>query len=433
MSEMFEFEFEWKNALDVIENTLIDDYLFAFLVGLIVYAIIYWQFAVCKPKLLYSKASSDAKFSWDNLIPKMPTLTSYFYPTFWALNQQGIIFVLRPFLWIPPTPPSYIRKEIYTMKSDGQPVVLDWVEPEGENLPVIFLIPGVLGLTEDHYDMCDVVLKSKRYQMVIFNRRGHGHKLVTPRFATAGCNADFREILQHVRTVKPGCRVLGVAFSAGTANLFRYLGESGEESLIDAAVCISSGYDTDYCIENVPSFMGGLILGKMKEFWLHPNEELLRKVNPRGYEILSNAKTVWDFHKEVYRFNQPHIVQKRQLLRAQSTTEDEEEKGSEPSDQKRLRFESEESLSQKDWLKGVNPIYHSDNSRRPTLFIHAADDPVFPKTTMEYALPRLMQNPYNLMVEMKTGYHVCFFENFFVPSRWTNRVTMQFFDSIVYK
>jgi len=316
---------------------------------------------------------------------------------------------------------------VYNLKSDGQPVNLDWVEPNGDdNLPLILLIPGVLGLTEDHYDLCELIYKIKRYQLVIFNRRGHGQKLVTPRFATAGDMTDFNEVLHYVKQCKPNAKIFGVAFSAGTANLYRYVGESGENCVLEGGCCISSGYDTDFCISNVPSFVGGLILGKMKEFWLRPNEKVLRERNPEGYEILSRASNVWEFHRELYRFNQPHPLQLKK------SDEEEEVKAS---SLKRQRLEEadtkEAGNEQAEYLKRLNPIATGDNSRRPMLFVHALDDPIFPKSTLEYAKARLLQNPFNLLVEMKTGYHVCFFEGFFTPTRWTNRLTIEYFDALL--
>eukprot|EP00475_Leptophrys_vorax_P010703 TRINITY_DN17285_c0_g1_i1.p1 TRINITY_DN17285_c0_g1~~TRINITY_DN17285_c0_g1_i1.p1 ORF type:complete len:462 (+),score=92.37 TRINITY_DN17285_c0_g1_i1:78-1463(+) len=431
------FELTWQDILDTLQETLIDDYLFALIVGLLVYAAVYWQFAVCFPKLLYMK-HNDKSFSWkDDMIPMMPMLTNRFYPTFWALNQQAIIFILRPLLWIPSTLPSFIRHEDYSLKSDGQPVSLDWVEPDvpdGDKLPLIFLVPGVLGLTEDHFDFCELIWKLKRYQLVIFNRRGHGRKLVTPRFATAGDMVDFREVLQYVKSCKPNARIISLAFSAGTATLYRYLGEEGDDSLIDGAICVSAGYDSDFAISNVPPLIGSLILRQMKEFWLHPNEKLLKELNPKGYEILSKATNVWDFHKEVYRFNQPHQAQSNvSALRLSSSLEDEESKKSdavEQKDAKRPRMESSQVLpiSQQDWMNSLNPILTTENVKRPVLFVHALDDPIFPKYTLEHAKPKILQNPFNLLVEMKSGFHVCFFENFFKPTRWTDRLAIQFFD-----
>jgi len=133
----------------------------------------------------------------------------------------------------------------------------------------------------------------------------------------------------------------------------------------------------------------------------------------------------------VFRFNQPHHVQSQKLRTIQDA--EEEEKASENRDPKRKRVEtSEESLiTQAEWLKNVNPIVTSDDSKRPVLFIHALDDPIFPRSTLEHAKPAILQNPYNLLVEMKTGYHVCFFENFFSPTRWTDRVALEFFDALL--
>jgi len=254
--------------------------------------------------------------------------------------------------------------------------------------------------------------------------------LITPRFATAGDNADFREVLKYVRMCKPNVRMFGLAFSAGTATLYRYIGEAGDDSVLDGACCVSSGYDTDFCIENVPAFMGGLILRKMKEFWLHPNEQILRERNSEGYDILSKATNVWDFHKEVYRFNQPHNVQSNG---SRASQDDELVEESESRDIKRKRVDStgECSISQSEWLKDLNPILTSEGSRRPVLFIHALDDPIFTRYILEHAKPMILQNPYNLLVEMKTGFHVCFFENFFHPTRWTDRVALEFFDTLL--
>lgn len=80
------------------------------------------------------------------------------------------------------------------------------------------------------------------YRAVVFNKRGHGGcALETPRLQQFGDVSDLDLAIQHIHGMYPNAMKVGVGFSAGSGLLVSYLGETGKNSLLKAAVAVSPG------------------------------------------------------------------------------------------------------------------------------------------------------------------------------------------------
>lgn len=82
------------------------------------------------------------------------------------------------------------------------------------------------------------------FSAVGFNNRGRGGmKLLTPKLYCAANCEDLVVALQFIKKRYPKAQIVATGISLGGILLSRYLTESGEDSLVDAAVLISVCFD----------------------------------------------------------------------------------------------------------------------------------------------------------------------------------------------
>ena len=114
-----------------------------------------------------------------------------------------------------------------------------------ESKPIALFFPGLTGDSQTEYIKSMVpVAHQLGYRAVVFNNRGRGNmKLLTPRFYCAANYDDLKLALEHIRRYNPDTKIVATGISLGGIVLGRYLIDSGDRALVDAALLISVCWD----------------------------------------------------------------------------------------------------------------------------------------------------------------------------------------------
>ena len=128
---------------------------------------------------------------------------------------------------------------------DGDFVDLDW----GENTtgPVAIIFHGLEGSGESSYVRGLIAtLKAQGWRAVVMNFRGcSGEANRLARAYHSGDTGDIGFIIKLIRQRIPDTNMVAIGYSLGGNALLKYLGETGSNSQLDAAVAVSVPFDLD--------------------------------------------------------------------------------------------------------------------------------------------------------------------------------------------
>lgn len=141
--------------------------------------------------------------------------------------------------------PEFSR-EIFQYE-DGGETALDYYPRDFNKLdgPILVLIPGLNGETEDHYISYTArhAFDQLGFRTVVFNKRGFAGVPLKGKYIVPWTrHEDFEAVLAHLKKNSPGSLVFVIGFSMG-ANFTEFFlglkGERGEPSGVAAAVAVS--------------------------------------------------------------------------------------------------------------------------------------------------------------------------------------------------
>ncbi|KAL6911711.1 hypothetical protein ACP4OV_000516 [Aristida adscensionis] len=145
-------------------------------------------------------------------------------------------------------PAVRLRRECLRAPDDGA-VALDWVSGDDRalprNAPVLILLPGLTGGSDDTYVRHMLMrARSKGWRVVVFNSRGCADSPVTtPKFYSASFTGDLRQVIDHVLGRYPKSNVYAVGWSLGANILVRYLGEETDKCPLSGAVSLCNPFN----------------------------------------------------------------------------------------------------------------------------------------------------------------------------------------------
>ncbi|MEX2281450.1 MAG: alpha/beta fold hydrolase [Gemmatimonadota bacterium] len=140
-------------------------------------------------------------------------------------------------------PPVFERWRLDT--TDGDFLDLDIPPSPAPTPPLVVLFHGLEGSARRGYAINTYnELYTRGIAAIGVNFRSCSGELNrTARFYHSGETGDIRFVLDSVRTRYPGRGLGAVGFSLGGNALLKYLGEEGERAVLDCAVAISVPYD----------------------------------------------------------------------------------------------------------------------------------------------------------------------------------------------
>lgn len=197
---------------------------------------------------IYHHESPLNNFLVSRIHQKMETYS----PTFWL----PISLIKSAFLGKSLTPylRDYLRWE-YRFK-DGSLVGLD-VHPRSlakdSKVPTVLIVPGIFTESGDHQVIYIVKYLWEKYgfRSVVFNRIGFsGVKIEGESVCSYDCYDDFHDIVSAVKSRFHGAPLYLFGASLGAAFIQRYLEEFSGKTIVDAAACISSPWNTALAAKN---------------------------------------------------------------------------------------------------------------------------------------------------------------------------------------
>ena len=270
------------------------------------------------------------------------------------------------------------RRERLTLP-DGDFVDLDFADPPeapwtalGERAPVVLLLHGLEGSARSDYAHHTYrCLASLGVCAVGFNFRSCSGELNRgARLYHSGETDDLRAVLRYLRPRLAGRPLGAIGFSLGGNVLLKYLGESGQETPIQAAAAVSVPYDLAACAEAVSAGASRIytryLLRKLQRK-LHAKARQLRGLADVGRGLA--ARTFFDFDDAVTApiFGFDGAV---------------------------------------DYYERCSSMRFLDRIRRPSLLIQALDDPFLPSRFDPHRMP--LANPCLTPEFSRHGGHVGF-------------------------
>lgn len=122
-------------------------------------------------------------------------------------------------------------------------------------------MPGLTGNSKESYviNTANTAI-SHGYNAVVVNHRGGypGLKITSPKLYWAASSWDYKEAVDHIKAKHPDLHIYGVGFSLGANILAKYLGEESDESVVEAAVWISSPLDMEKASQHLENTFKGM-------------------------------------------------------------------------------------------------------------------------------------------------------------------------------
>jgi predicted alpha/beta-fold hydrolase len=145
--------------------------------------------------------------------------------------------------------PALLRKsntDIYSRSefklSDGDFVDIDWIKSGKKKL--LLICHGLEGSSHGHYATNLANAAKDDFDVAAFNFRScSGRMNLKPRLYHSGDTQDIREFLNSVKDQYES--IMGVGFSLGGNVILKYLGEEGDNSVLDCGIACSTPVDLE--------------------------------------------------------------------------------------------------------------------------------------------------------------------------------------------
>ncbi|MFK8054448.1 MAG: hydrolase [Woeseiaceae bacterium] len=303
---------------------------------------------------------------------------------------------LLPALGLVETPNPPTRREILPLP-DGDSLALDWLAKDASpDAPLLVILHGLEGSSESSYAKGLIAeAASRHWQAVVMNFRDCGdHRNRLSRRYHAGETGDIEFLASELRTRLPNAPMFYAGFSLGANVLLKHLGESADEARCIAAVGVSVPFELQMASDSISKGFS-----KLYQWHLMRN---MKKALRRKFDPMTAP---FDFDAAM----------------------------------KTSTFEAFDDLvtAPLHGFDGKDDYYSSSSSRqylksisRPTLVIHAEDDP-FMNTDM---IPTAKELSSSVVLELSDkGGHVGFIEgdapwrlHYWLPKRIAHFLNVQY-------
>jgi uncharacterized protein len=292
-------------------------------------------------------------------------------------------------------PPPFQRIRLDT--PDGDFLDLDIPPAPTTGAPLVVLFHGLEGSARRGYAVNTYrELYDRGMGAIGVNFRSCSGELNrTARFYHSGETGDIRFVLEYVKTKHPNRRLGAIGFSLGGNALLKYLGEDGDRALADCAVAISVPYDLGAGATLLESNVMGRFYSRLfiKSLVLKAEGKLSLLAGRCDLERVRRARTFWEFDDAA-----------TAPLHGFASAED--------------------------YYRRSSSAQFVERIRRPTLLLHAEDDPFVPLS----AVPRqaIANNPNVQAVITAKGGHVGFVGGTpWKPTFWCERQAARFLTALL--
>ncbi|WP_028774568.1 hydrolase [Shewanella waksmanii] len=197
--------------------------------------------------------------------------TETFSPPWWAKSPhiQTILPVLTKV-----ARPALNRQRIEL--DDGDFIDLDWLRAPEPGQALVVLLHGLEGSADSHYirRMLRHCQQHNLAAVVHHHRNCSGENNRLARSYHSGDTGDIAQVLRHLKNHYPQSSLLAVGYSLGGNVLTKYLGEQQQHSLIERAVVVSAPLQLAACAERLKS-------GFSRVYQSHLIKQLQQKVRDK--------------------------------------------------------------------------------------------------------------------------------------------------------
>lgn len=153
-----------------------------------------------------------------------------------------------------PVPRPLLRRELLELP-DGDITAIDWLASDAPmDSPILIILHGLEGSSDSTYArmlLAEAASRGWRAGVLHFRDCGNQRNRL-PRRYHAGDTADLRFLLKRLRDQLPAnTPLLAAGYSLGGNVLLKYLGESGDEAPLSAAVAVSVPLDLRVSAESI--------------------------------------------------------------------------------------------------------------------------------------------------------------------------------------
>lgn len=357
-----------------------------YIVLLVLYLIYYFNVIVEQPTIYHSQ-------KMEKVYADIPSINQNIYWTIGCHNNLIQYFIYR----IESKIDKYIGKQFYKtniiITPDNEKLIMGIGNINYKFDGILLIFHTIFGTYCDGACSVKKICKELNLLPISYSRRGHGIKLNNLTFNTVGHMEDLELILDYIESEYPNKPIYGLARSAGTNLLSRYLGNTKHKSRISLAILISPGFDFNKSLTSMNEKFSKILVNKCKDFWLKPNKELFtkNKKDLKYYNLLLNASNLQEWHNYQWYFTR--------------TTK-----------------------NKKEYNNIYNPIHVLKKIKIPILYINAMDDFLFNKTVVSSYKNLVNESDYKIIIHTNGGSHLGFYEDLF--NDWSFKISKEFIISV---
>ena len=318
-----------------------------------------------------------------------------FKPAWWMTNRHVQTIMPRFF-----RPFHHTRYELAQLDTpDGDFIELAWSLPHNETAPLAVVLHGLEGNINSFYAKGMMkALKKQGFAVVLMHFRNCSTEVNRlPRAYHSGDTADLAFFINHLKQQFTARPIVAVGFSLGGNVLAKYLGEEQIHCPLSAAAVISAPYD------------------------LSSSSDVIRKSLGKIYQ-----KYLLDRMKKSMQRKLPQIKQQIPITTDQLMEIDD-----------LLEFDNQLTAplhgfeSAHDYYEKASAMPYLKNIAKPTLIIHAKDDPMLSIKAVPSSQD--VSKHVTLRISEKGG-HVGFISgnNPFKPVYWLEQVVPNYFKQCVF-
>lgn len=193
------------------------------------------------------------------------TIQSDFKPAWWLRSPHLQTLFPTRFTKLPIPEVAWERVEL----ADSDFMDVAWYRHHDSNAPLVMLIHGLEGGLDSHYARTILpALREVGFNVVFLTLRGRGRE--PNRLAKSyhsGATDDLADVLAHMQA-KDYLPDAAIGVSLGGNLLLKYLGETGQHSLLKQAIAVSVPFELRACADKLEHgfsrIYGKYLLGKLK-------------------------------------------------------------------------------------------------------------------------------------------------------------------------
>ncbi|MGO2168425.1 hydrolase [Pseudoalteromonas sp.] len=227
-------------------------------------------------------------------------MISQFKPAWWMTNRH--VQTIMPRFFRPSHTTRYQLELLDTPDKDF--LELAWSLPKDDNAPLAIVLHGLEGNINSFYAKGMMkALKKQGFSVVLMHFRNcstEANRL--PRAYHSGETGDLDFLLRHLKQQLPNRPMVAVGFSLGANVLAKYLGEQGEQCLLKAAAIVSAPYELSASCQVIRKSLAKIyqkyLLDRMKQSMTRKLPQIKQQLALTP-EQLADIDDLWDFDNQL--------------------------------------------------------------------------------------------------------------------------------------